>query len=439
MIFEGRPIDKITDDEIDAVVTERFAERQHLEFKATVKYKDSPDRLEILRDIASIANGGGGYLIIGVKDDGKGRAIGYASEIGDIESIKKSVMSLCNDHIVERIYGLEAGSRNIKGNPILIIRVPASERIPHMVTFENKTDFYTRYHDGKREMTIGDIREAFQNDFVSRRLAIIESNIGKIVDNQIIEGERKKALEKIEANIPVQLTELPDSKTISEIALKNFHNSIQKKPYFFIFALPLNPTRKLDLDSNEVQQLLFNPPDARHRGWNVKMDNTKIRRIMNGIQKSIEGLKTLKLLENGYMELSVPLNEYFCWGQNAEEFKKQPLLNAFAVIEYPLSFLKLYKNLIKLFDIHDDILLNFCYINTKGYIIYPTSRDGMQWFDDDLKPTNDENISKTITMPFDYNPDLVNYELIDWLFSAFGLPQHYIYRYYDKENGKFVF
>ena len=53
MIFDGKPIHEITDDEIDALVQNHIGERQHLEFKVTVNTKDDKDRLELLRDVAS--------------------------------------------------------------------------------------------------------------------------------------------------------------------------------------------------------------------------------------------------------------------------------------------------------------------------------------------------------------------------------------------------
>ena len=50
-----------------------------------------------------------------------------------------------------------------------------------MVTIKNRADFWTRYHDGKREMTIGEIKEAFLKDIVGRRLSEIESILKSFV------------------------------------------------------------------------------------------------------------------------------------------------------------------------------------------------------------------------------------------------------------------
>ena len=181
MIFDGKPIDEITDEELDAIVQENIRERQHLEFKVTVNHRDDSDRLELLHDIGSLANGGGGYVIIGIRDDGQGRAVKFEpSLVGDTARIAKSIASLCHDHIRERIDGLGIRERNVKGNPLVVVRVPSSLGIPHMVKFSNRTDFYCRYQDGKREMTYGEIKDAFLGDEVRKQLYAVESAISDL-------------------------------------------------------------------------------------------------------------------------------------------------------------------------------------------------------------------------------------------------------------------
>lgn len=161
MIFDHKSVHEITDEEIEALVRNHVHERQHLEFKATVNLRTDEEKHELLKDVASLANGGGGYLIIGIRDDSRGRAQTYASGLKlDGERVKRTVMNLCSTYISERIQGLEVLSRKVKSHPIVIVRVPSSYETPHMVTFNGTTGFYNRYHDGKRSMTIGEIRDA---------------------------------------------------------------------------------------------------------------------------------------------------------------------------------------------------------------------------------------------------------------------------------------
>lgn len=186
MIFDHRPLSEISDDEIDAVVRNHEKERQHLEFKATIEHKNKDAKkdakLETLRDIASLANGGGGYLIVGVSDDGSGHAGDYSGLTReDAENIRKFLISICQDHIRERIQYLEAEAKDIKGNAVLIVRIPQSDLIPHMVKFDNKTDFWTRHDDGKKQMTYGEIRRAFRKDKLDRQLTRIEHQLRQFI------------------------------------------------------------------------------------------------------------------------------------------------------------------------------------------------------------------------------------------------------------------
>ena len=57
--------------------------------------------MELLRDVVSMANGGGRYLVFGVRDDGHGRAQEFVKPdlMSKSESMIKSIRALCHDHI----------------------------------------------------------------------------------------------------------------------------------------------------------------------------------------------------------------------------------------------------------------------------------------------------------------------------------------------------
>ncbi|MCB0331816.1 MAG: putative DNA binding domain-containing protein, partial [Bdellovibrionales bacterium] len=96
MIFEARPLTDIDDTEILSLVSNHVRERQHIEYKVTVNLKEDESKFEALCDIASLANGGGGYLVIGIRDDGAGRAQKFdPGLVGDIERIRQVLRSLC--------------------------------------------------------------------------------------------------------------------------------------------------------------------------------------------------------------------------------------------------------------------------------------------------------------------------------------------------------
>jgi hypothetical protein len=110
----GGAINEITDDAVARLVPGHLAERQHLEFKLTVNHREDAERLEVLLDVTSLANDGGGYLIVGIRDDGRGCAQRFENP-GDTRQIAQSIYDLSMRWIDERIAGLEVRERNVQG------------------------------------------------------------------------------------------------------------------------------------------------------------------------------------------------------------------------------------------------------------------------------------------------------------------------------------
>jgi hypothetical protein len=187
-VFEDRSIDQISEAEWHELITTGTREQQRLEFKATLRLSvdkalSDKEKLEMLLDVSSLANAVGGYLVYGVKDDGNDRTGGYSGLTRDeAKRIETTIDELCVTYITERIEGLEVRFREIEQHFLVIVKVPASSKAPHMVTFSNVTSFYIRHDDHKRRMTIGEIRSAFNDDLFGRRLTRVEQGLSQILD-----------------------------------------------------------------------------------------------------------------------------------------------------------------------------------------------------------------------------------------------------------------
>jgi hypothetical protein len=105
--FGDKSLEDVSDAEIRALVSNNVAERQYLDFKAEFDHKLPDAKPKLLRHVASFANGGGGYLILGIRDDGHGRAQRFEGLQGNVESIVKRIRSLCLKYLDPRISGLE--------------------------------------------------------------------------------------------------------------------------------------------------------------------------------------------------------------------------------------------------------------------------------------------------------------------------------------------
>jgi hypothetical protein len=443
LIFDFKSINNINDEEIDDIVSSHVSERQHLEFKITINIKDDADKIEFLHDIISFANSGGGYIIVGIRDDGNGKAQKYEPDlVGNTEKIKQVIMSLAHEYISERIEGLEVVTRQIKENPIIIIRIPDSDRLPHMVIYNNRTDFYSRYNDGKKEMTYGEIREAFRKDALALQLTRIENTMSEIFNEQRKEKQEKVVLEAVEKGTIPELATLPSANIIVNIKNKQFMAEIGQNPYFRISITPSNPDGEIiDIDSLEIIQLLQYPPGSRRNGWN--MENSYDRIVKLGMSW-IHGEKSSEYLElhtNGHMEFWTPLTRLFCWRQSEEEFRVRPRLYPYAVVEYPTTFLRLYRAVIDKIIYKDDFIMSLQYHNLKGYILLPYGPGsvGYMFPKSDLKPFDQENLDiLNIPLINNFIPDKESYKMLTIFYSKFGYDSEVV-PFYNREKQIFIF
>ena len=174
MIFGGRSLDDISLDDIRSLIDDSAPESSYLEYKQDPYSGRPQDRREMLRDVAALANGEGGYLIIGIKEN---RA-GGAAELTPFDSpgkIAQAMRQACLDGIRDRIEGLKIAVYETGYNQgIVVLHVPFSNQRPHMMIRDSKRDFFRRYGTDKRSMTISEIREMILANPRFRQLVELE-------------------------------------------------------------------------------------------------------------------------------------------------------------------------------------------------------------------------------------------------------------------------
>ena len=436
MIFDNRLLQEIRDDEILEIVNLHYKERQHLEFKITVKLDEPEEKLELLCDIASLANGGGGYLIVGIRDDGSGMAQKFEPDlVGNTDRIRKSIRDLCLDHIHERILGLEHECRVIEGNPIIIIRVPNSDRIPHMVSFNRRTYFVTRYEDGKREMRFAEIKEIFIGDSFNRRLASIEGGVSRLLEIIGEQDSKEQALEAAEKGTITHLLTNVSGKVLSEAYRKRFSLYAGQQPFFSISAIPEHPNPNyVDFDSPEIKALIAKPPQSRYAGWNMDFKHFPIENVSFGIKRGRDDFRSMEFWRNGYVELRTSIDEDFCWGQDEVEFQKQPKFNPVTISEYIVSFLRFYSSLLKICGNEQGAFLNIQYLHVRGYKIR-----SLGYFSELSKGFSEEDliIPDYKLMP-GFDSDKIGYKLLTFIFGLFAFGPEDIPAW-NNEEGIFEF
>jgi hypothetical protein len=174
MILNGKPLGDLTIDDFRGLIEDQTPEGPHIEYKETAYSGRDQDRREMLRDITAFANSMGGYLVLGIQEDALGRAA-RLTPVTNPHATKKAMKQACLDGISERIPDLEIQAYDTGPDQgIIVVRVPPSEYVPHMVKLDRRTEFVRRYDDSKQAMTIGEIRTAVLSVPAYRQLIAME-------------------------------------------------------------------------------------------------------------------------------------------------------------------------------------------------------------------------------------------------------------------------
>lgn len=162
MSLRGKPVDKIDESDLQSLIEHKVRELKHIEYKRHLPGRTDPEKLEFLKDVSSFANAAGGDLVYGMAE-----VDGVATELcglGDAE-MDKEILRL--EETIRR--GVQPRLLSVRSQPVelsaggvaLVIRVPRSWRPPHRVTFLQHDKFWTRATNGKHDMDVTELRDAF--------------------------------------------------------------------------------------------------------------------------------------------------------------------------------------------------------------------------------------------------------------------------------------
>lgn len=136
MIFEGKSIENLKNEDILYLIEKEVPENEYLDYKMEPWKKD--ELVELLKDITAIANNKGGYIILGLatkKVKEKDIPSGYIKTIQGADSIAKSILKKCRNCIDPNIHGLQCESfellKDNKSHYLIIVWIPPSDEQPH--------------------------------------------------------------------------------------------------------------------------------------------------------------------------------------------------------------------------------------------------------------------------------------------------------------------
>lgn len=339
MIFDGKPTNQITADDLRSLVTDGVREDQFVDFKRVPYPPSDAGKRELLKDVTAFANAAGGYILIGVDENGEHRASELVGVV-DAERVRRSMLDRCLTLIDPRLIELDIGIITVEENRIVVCRVPESPKKPHAAVPDREHHyFWLRYEDGVKLMTIAEIRDAVAGDAVQREVASLRQEL-------IRQRTRETALQEMELEVDEQgLRELESPAAFAHHTERLFREQIGDRPYFRLAATPMPPNQHHIGDHREALiQLIANPPLYREHGWDVGAHGLGPRPRQTGTVLQVGGLDYhhLRLYMNGHLEFWTPADDdSFSWGMDEHLPPPQRTINPLAFIEATASFVRL--------------------------------------------------------------------------------------------------
>lgn len=438
MVFADRSVHKISTEEIRQLVASKESEKQDLEFKATVDLEADRTAVcaEILEDIVAMANGGGGYIVVGINEErGSNRASGFFPlSKAQINKIHQAISDWSVQHISERISGLELDARAISADGwVLLIHVPTGGK-PHMVTFNHETKFVIRHGDRKREMTIGEIRQAFNNDYFGARMTRLEHGLRKVDE---------RVASRIARSIDLSASVRQATNANEAFATRFAQIEKLSRKLFWIAAAPRDlSSDMLDLNAKSIVTLLKAPPGQRYGGWNIQVVSGSPKYNSKGDLILGDDQSGLHVYPNGFTEFLIDL-DYFNHNQDEEKFATNPVLYPFAVVEFPVSFVRLYAEVCKLFSPQpESVQFTAALFNIKNARLFAGHPQSVAYsfapYQQSPFPEDNLFIEPFLKASPNFDPNVIAYQLIREIYKRFGHPQDHI-PFFDPEEKTFSF
>jgi hypothetical protein len=300
-----KPSSQLQRPDLDAVIGAPESER--LEFKRDVYGRADDDIREFLKDISSIANASGGFLLVGVDADAEDRATGFPGIANGADEASR-MLSSCRVNLEDQILGLEFGLVEVApARHVLVWGIPRSTRAPHMITFKGLHQFWRRHGRQKARMTIEEIRDA------CLRVETIRQRLEDFVD-----GRRKTQLAAIGRREGVMLLSATPLMVRDEV---------------------------LDTSDRTVRDLLCNPPRSRPNGFGV-LRHVNARPTIYGLETK-QDVDQIQAFRNGHIEAVV----------NIAREDRPTRLNPFQVAEVPLNFLLLVSTLMNHLGLQEPVVI----------------------------------------------------------------------------------
>lgn len=128
----GRPPSALTDEMLTAAVALQLAESDDLDWKTQLPAEKDLAHSDTVKDIAAMANSGGGLIVFGVDENQKKAS--QRTDAGEVtESYERTLRRVAVSGIHPPVFGLEVFRLGVEPTRALAVVVPASIDVPHLL------------------------------------------------------------------------------------------------------------------------------------------------------------------------------------------------------------------------------------------------------------------------------------------------------------------
>lgn len=188
-----KDLDSLTEADLQKLCEDGQDERKWIEFKAALPGRSDDERKEFFADVSSFANADGGHIVYGIREENSCAkevcGLGQVDAGAEVDSLRNAI----RDGMRPRLHGVECREIKLSSESwAIVIHIPKSWAGPHMVTFKNTSRFYSRTSNGKGQLDVDEIRNAFLGTSeIPRRLQALRAE--RIATVSLTKAELLKA------------------------------------------------------------------------------------------------------------------------------------------------------------------------------------------------------------------------------------------------------
>lgn len=156
-----KPLNIVTEEDLVSLITNGVAEGRTIDYKRDLPGNSDGDKKELLADVSSFANTGGGDLVFGMDEAGGLPTLITGTSAADLDLEVRRLDSIIAAGLSPRIRHSIKSVTTAAGPSVLIIRVERSWAGPHRVIYGGHDKFYGRNSGGKYPLDVNELRAAF--------------------------------------------------------------------------------------------------------------------------------------------------------------------------------------------------------------------------------------------------------------------------------------